>query len=455
MVVVLYTAGYRYHFKKEKFQKSGGIILEFQPKEVKIYLQDKKIKETGFFDNSHKISDLLPGEYDTTIKKEGYYDWNKKIKVESEKVSFLKDIILFKKNTLPKITINGKIDNLALSPNEDKIFFTEQKEDSLYFKIFNQKINEIISIALFKTTSTEKIVPKFSLNEKRIAFEVNEKNYIYNLNSEELINIEKLFPELGKKKVVDLDGQKIDEEINKIRNIHWNLNSDDALYFINNNDIYQLNLLNYSIKKIAKKENYPNFRIVDFYINGQKTYLIYSNKNKFFLEQWDKNKNEKILLLRDISPDFSFMPCPKPYLTLLDKKDKRLMVINTNAQEIILEESAKSINWSQKMDNNNYKLTYNNDFEINTYSVNDDEKKLITRHSQVIDSVSWIANYSHIVFIHGNSINITDLDENNKVMHTLFQGGEIKNIIASHDGKKTYFKGKIGEQEGIFELDIL
>ena len=88
ILVVLYTSGYRYHFKKEKFQKSGGIILEFQPKEVEIYLQDKKIKEKGFFENSLKISDLLTGRYDLRIEKDGYHAWNKKIDVESEKINF-------------------------------------------------------------------------------------------------------------------------------------------------------------------------------------------------------------------------------------------------------------------------------------------------------------------------------------------------------------------------------
>ena len=454
-MVVFYTAGYRYHFKKEKFQKSGGIVLEFQPKEVKIYLQDKKIEETGFFDNSFKIPDLLPGQYNIKIEKDGYHTWNKKFEVESEKVSFFKDIILFKKNTLPKIKIKGEIENLTLSPLENKIFFTERKEDNLYFKILNEKINEVTNIALFKTTSTEKIIPNFSLNEKRVTFKINNKNYIYSFNDEALINIEKLFPELNKNKITELDIENTDKEADKIKNARWSLNSDDALYFMNDNDIYQLNLLDYSVKRIAQKENHSDFKITDFCTNGQKTYLIRSKNDKFSLEEWDKNKDEKVLLLDNISPDFKFMPCPKPYLTLLDKKNKKLMVINTETQEIIIEDSAKNIKWSKKLEENNYKISYNNDFEIHTYDINNNKKKLITRHSQTIKGITWFDDYNHIIFVYGNSIDITDLDENHKLMHTLFQGGEIEGIISSHNKGKLYFEGKIGEQEGLFELDIL
>ena len=264
-----------------------------------------------------------------------------------------------------------------------------------------------------------------------------------------------MFPELEKNNIIDANNKKTDEEVNVIKNIHWSLNSDDALYFINDDNIYQLNLLDYSVKRIVQKENNPDFKIIDFCINGQKIYLIRSKNDKFILEEWSKNKDEKILLLDNISPGFKFVPCPKPYATLLDKKDNRLMIINIETQEIILEDSAKNVNWSKKLNENNYKISYNNDFEIHTYDTNSNNKKLITRHSQAINSTSWIADYSHIAFIYDNSINITNLDEKNKVIQTLFKGGEIKNIIASYDKNKLYFKGKIGEQEGLFELDIL
>ena len=111
-VVVLYSAGYRYHFKKLRFQKSGGILLEFSPKEVDIYIQNKDKKTTGFLDDSYKVTGMLPGEYMVKIEKDGYYSWKKKLTVESEKINFVKNIILFKKDESPKLVTNSNIINI-------------------------------------------------------------------------------------------------------------------------------------------------------------------------------------------------------------------------------------------------------------------------------------------------------------------------------------------------------
>ncbi|MBT4277252.1 hypothetical protein HOD96_00685 [Candidatus Falkowbacteria bacterium] len=328
---ITYTAGYRFHFKKYKFQKNGGIFLEFKPKEVNIYINNKLEELTGFFDNSFKITDLLPGEYTIKITKDGYYSWEKLIKVEEDKINFLKNIILFKKNTLPKLVTERNIINL------------------------------------YNATSTN-------------------------------------------------------NQINRLKEIP-------------------------GLKEIDN--------VLDFKIVNNKIYLIQNENEKFILQEIDRNDFSKKTLLDNISASSTFQFAPKPFLFLLDEKDNNLMVINTKSQEIILQDKAKNILWTQKLKSGSYKIAYNNDFEIYVYDLLSNEKNLIARYSEKINEILWHPEYNHLFFVFNDSINIIELTDDEKNLHTLFTGEDIKNITVSDKGDKIFFNGKIGNQIGLFELEIL
>ena len=438
-LIVLYTAGYYYHFKKDKFQKSGGILLEFRPKEIDVYIQGKKRSTTGFFENSFKAANLLPGEYDISLTKKGYHPWQKKLTVESEKINFIKNIVLFKANSKPNLIFEGPMEGAVPFPKKEKIFFIEKMDDLINLKIYDEISGETVNIAPLKTTSTAAIIPKFSFNEKRLSFNFNKKNYLFNLGKDELIILEKKLPQLS-----------------AIKTVQWSQTSDDAVYILNDNEIYQLNLRDYALDKLISKKSGENISIRDFSVIGNKVYLIYSGESSSFLEERGKDGKDPILLRSNISQNFKFIASPRPYITLLDKDSENLMVINVTNREIIFQDSANEIFWSNKLSDDNYKIAYNNDFEIYTYDINANEKILINRHSKIVDKISWYPDYNHLTFAYNNSINITDIDKNNKKSwHTLLNAGQIKNIITSYDGKKIYFEGSIDDKSGLFEFEIL
>lgn len=435
--IVFYTAGYQYQFKKEMIEKSGGILLEFEPKEVDIYVQNKKVDTTGFFDNSYKITQLLPGEYDIKIEKEGYHAWQKKLTVEGEKINFIKNIILFRNNTLPRLTLSGNITNLITSKNKEIIYFTEQQENGLFFKSFNEKNSELTEISFFKTTTSADIIPQFSLNEKNIFINFQNNNYIYNIADKKLVIIDDIFT-----------------NIKDIKNVRWSLNSDNIIYALSDNEIYQLNLLDYTSSKIIEKEKGQTFSIEDFCINNGKIYLIKLLNKEYFLEEIDQSNKKKTVLINNINYA-SFTECLNPYLILSNENNTETIIIDTSTKEIIFKDNVKKLSWSDELEFENYKIIYNNDFDINIYDINSNEKELITRHSENIQNASWYTDYNHVIYVYNNSINITDINKKNKTDHILFSGGEINNAYSSFDGKKIYFNGKIGSQVGLFELDIL
>ncbi len=438
-ITIFYTAGYRYHLKKEKFQKNGGLFLEFKPHKTKIYINGKLKKTTGFFENSFRLTELLPGEYTVKIDKEGYFPWEKTINIETEKINFIKNIILFKNTSLPQLEVEGEIDSFSLLP-QNNLFLIKKNLKNKYLscQIYNLKNQKIVKSELLPF-STDKINYSLSPQKNKILLIAEGKHYIYNNKNNKIIELEKKFKKI------------------KISDIRWSKNSDNLLFFINKNNIYEINLLDYTLQQITSfSENKENLFIKDFEVIDNKIYLIKKTSQSFSLEEINQESLRSKILLNNIGSDFKLVRSPSVYLTLFNSKNNFFQIINTATKEIILEDKGRNILWSEKLEKENYKITYNNDFEIFVFNVNENEKYLLTRAEKTINQICWYPDYNHILFSHDYSINIIDLDKNNKkIINTFFQGGTIKNINVNSKGDIIYWNGNIGNQIGIFKLQIL
>lgn len=431
---IFYTSGYRYHFKKETIQKNGGMILEFKPKEVKIYINNEFKRKTNFWENSFKMTNLLPGEYSIKIEKDNCHSWGKKIKIESEKINFVKNIVLFKKQNLPKIIFEKENIEIFQIPNKNKLLICQTNNNISSFKIYDEKTEQILDAPNLKINNIENVKLNFSLNGNKVIFFEDDKNYIYDFNQQKLFNLE----------------NKISKNI-KIKKPHWDENDKNNVFFLNqDNKIFQLNLFDYKPEKIfSLKEQIT--KINNFYVDKNEIYLITQNS----LIKTDRQNSYQQILLTDISAEYEFQLCPKQYITLVDKTENDLIILDKEKEKIIIQDNAKNILWSKKLDDNGYLIAYNNDFEIYTSNLKLNEKELIIRHSEIINQIAWHPNYSHLFFTYNNSINVIETCKNvKKNSNLLFKNKDIKNIIVNDSGDKIYFSGSIGSQKGLFELDI-
>ncbi len=433
-VVVLYSAGYRYHFKKLRFQKSGGILLEFSPKEVDIYIQNKDKKTTGFLDDSYKVTGMLPGEYMVKIEKDGYYSWKKKLTVESEKINFVKNIILFKKDESPKLVTNSNIINIKNLNTKNKFIFVEKEEQGVRVNIFDKKTDEISSILKTTTTSTDNIALMPSSKNKKVLISENKNNHILTISNKEILSL----------------GEEI-KEITDVINIHWDKDSDEVLYFIKKNEIYQFNIFNNKLEKLDIN-NPKNNKIIDFDVINNDIYAIIESRTGLIVEKIGKESGKKTLIIDNIQQKSSFVAGPKPYITILNNDE--LLVINTENQKIILQDKANHISWSEKL-GNNYIIIYNNDFEIFRYDTETTEKTLITRSSNKINDVILHPNNEHVFFSNNNTVSIIELDKyREKTATQIILCDNVNNININDDGKTIYLNGKINEITGLFKIII-
>jgi len=116
VIVIFYARGYRPDFKNKSLTPTGIIAITSNPKTAKVYFNDK-------FQGVTDINlSLPPGNYQVTIKKEGYTSWSKNVNLKGELVVNL-DALLFPVNpSLSPLTNLGIIKAVSLEENKILLF---------------------------------------------------------------------------------------------------------------------------------------------------------------------------------------------------------------------------------------------------------------------------------------------------------------------------------------------
>ncbi|MEX2144775.1 MAG: hypothetical protein WD712_00110 [Candidatus Spechtbacterales bacterium] len=114
--MVLFTKGYRVDLDNLKLVETGGIDLNINTADTKVYLDAKLKRETSFIFKNAVFRNILPGNYDIAIEKNNYKKWQKTISVEAGRVSKFLDIRLFP-NKMPETLLAENTNRAFLSPN--------------------------------------------------------------------------------------------------------------------------------------------------------------------------------------------------------------------------------------------------------------------------------------------------------------------------------------------------
>ncbi len=117
--VSFYGKGYRFSFIEGKPQLSGTglLVTNSTPNGAQVFLNGHLTTAT---DNT---INLFPGEYQVRIVKEGYFPWEKKIKVTQEEVSKVDALLFPSAPQLVSITTTG-IENPTIDPSLTRIAYT-------------------------------------------------------------------------------------------------------------------------------------------------------------------------------------------------------------------------------------------------------------------------------------------------------------------------------------------
>lgn len=92
-VIISYASGYKLDLTKRNFVPTSLVSIITDSQENQIYLNNESYGKGRVV-----VRDLKKGDYDLTVKRDGYLDWSRKIILKADEAQTINDVILFKVN---------------------------------------------------------------------------------------------------------------------------------------------------------------------------------------------------------------------------------------------------------------------------------------------------------------------------------------------------------------------
>jgi hypothetical protein len=352
--IIMYSMGYRINFETWKVTETGGIYVRTFPAADQVIIDSTVFKKPGIFNNAVFVQDLLPKEHSVLIQKQGYFDYQKTLKIVVKEVSKIENIILFKNNIIFDELLKNS-ESFSISPDKKIIFaelFNTESLDFSHFEVSNPQNKKTYSLPL-KYTSVLDVI--WSGDSKKVLIKTQNKIgiafYIFDFTKE-----------IQQKTALSyLDATT--------KEISFNPQNSDEIFFIKNNSLFLFKdkkLITIIEKLIDYK--IENGSIIWTSLTGVKNKSDIIGKTTSIIEKTPTND-----LIEELKINYKTLQSP----------DGKNMIYYNNS-EIYL------YSFSEKTKENNIKLFSSN-------------------YPETISECFWLNN-DYIIFQSGNKIIASEID---------------------------------------------
>lgn len=109
-LLVFYSLGYKFNIALKKFQKTGAISVKCFPREVDVYLDNKKINDSA----PCTLRELLPNTYILRLEKEDFYSYRIPVEVKSSSISEIDVMLMPKLRNVEKLPMDLNVSNFFI-----------------------------------------------------------------------------------------------------------------------------------------------------------------------------------------------------------------------------------------------------------------------------------------------------------------------------------------------------
>ena len=433
-IVSFYAAGYEFDFVSREMRRTGILILESTPKGAIINLGDKRKYNWlygWFYQNTdlktpQKLRNLLPDEYEISLSKDGYFNYQRKVTVNPGQTFLLDKIILFRKSQ-PEIVLEQPVISGQLSRQGQSLAVLTKD----WLTILRLATGQKSQIALGEE--------KFGGAAVKILWAPSDKKVLIAGGSYPIFNVETGIREGAVRAYAQYP----------ISNIKWDSFSDNKLYLEQKNRLYQFDLVQ---KKVTLASNETITE--DFLIRDNNLLTLVKLNNNWLLNLTALGGERLGNIALPVAPTYSFWETENNLIYLYDDRRDGLIIVDPwsffPAPEVIT--NIKSF----YLTDGGHKILYWNDFEIWQYNQETKEKLLITRTSEQISKVWPYPGASDYFFYSTRSaINAVEfLSKDYFNVTKILEAPDISAPAISPDGRYIYFVGGISQNQRLYRLDI-
>jgi len=248
--------------------------------------------------------------------------------------------------------------------------------------------------------------------------------------------------------LISLDGGQTKYNLNTLgkeaTNFYWD-ETNKKIYYQSGGNISCIATDKNTISTILSGSDYSAYIVYDKLI-----YTIEKQANKYYLRVYDVDSN----LLQSSTDlpvgDYRFQ-VDNYHLNLYDRKQQALYLLSNYAQQPIIKQMRPVLAWQWL--NDNY-LVWNNEFEIYSLDSAANRQDLLIRVSEPVTGTAWYKAKNYLIYASDKQINIINLSLDKKIPITLLDAELISNFALDEKNQLLYFYAKIGQQAGIYKLQL-
>lgn len=421
--IVLYTAGYRYDFKKKQIQLTGSLYIKTLPTKVDIYLNDQLVGTRTPFRSSH----LLPNQYEIKIKKDGYDTWMKKLEILPGKGTYAENIILWPQNN-SKTSLASAEKILTFTVKNDRSRLIWQNEQGILLtNLLNNQTEKILTLP-----SSTKVQFIWSADHAKTLIKQNNNYWVLIFsNPLQIINLNEKI--------------KINPTV-----VKFHPRRSDQIHYLTSQGLFSYHLVSQNNQEILTAA------IQDFVWTENRWYYITRNKENM-LTYFDTTATEKLPPLFQLpeDPDYEFVAIIKNQALVYQPDELTLYIFNLNPEQfnntsqIIKPVVAWDINQPKN------KLLLHNDWEIWLFDLENQTSEIITRVSQSIQKTNWYRDNNYITIQYQDRLDILELDRrDNRNRSILIDNSEISKMLTSQNGQELYYLEITAAGQQINQMNI-
>lgn len=361
-LLVLFALGYRLNWNYGQIQQSGAISITTDPRGAEVRLDNAPLpKNTPL-----RITNVLPGEYDITITKTGFFSYRQTVTVLSGQSTNIQNLVLFHGQPSIQPIWSGQELLSSLSPDNGLLSVIDRNEDLCHLSVINLNNSRRQTLNLPLGFSAESI--SWSNDNKNIllAGQMDESDhfYLYNLSDFSLTDLATITP-------LPIEQAWLSAE------------QFDIIFAASPDRLFSIDLYRKQIDTIWIGQ------VSDFLPIKTGGYFIGLLNSKARLMVYDPTIGPPEILMDLSGRSYRFWPGPDHWFGL-ENNDTHQLTVNQypDASRLIqtpLDYTGQFIKW----DRAGQRVLFGDGHELFSYRLTTDDYQLITRQIEAYASVMW------------------------------------------------------------------
>lgn len=423
-LVVLYTAGYRYSFGTGRVVQTGVLSITTFPKSASISIDGELMSGR----TPLVLDNVLPGEHEVLVQKEGYVPWKKRLEVMSRDTTFVKDLVLFLQKEPTRIR-GSEILASEHSSSSKKTAYAVQEDGWLELWMFESSSEDETLLARLPSRAGSAASVSWSASGSFVFATLQSAN-------EQLVSL------------IDtrtLQSSSLSAIVPGATTGFWDTASDQIFYTKTPAGLWRIDTGTATAELLETPA----------------TLLTSDGTNLITAETVDdrvvvaraEGETSNIIAYIPLG-SYAFHPAPQGFLLLEDLTRRHLLLLDARGGDrpILLNTEARIWSWEPS----GRRLVYSNGFDLHIYDSDAHTDETLTRVSDEILGLAWYPNpRSVILYSQTQTLSAIELDRSGgRNVTALSIGDRFGDIWIDETGKYLYFFGTIGGEPGLYKRQL-